>query len=358
MRAKKTFGFTIVELLVVITIIGLLMALLLPAVGRVRNNARRIQCVNQMKQLGTATINFASKRDYFPGYINDLAFDSNANGILEAKERVYVSWFTQLLPFVDRNDVYDSIQDGMAPSYIDLPVCPMDPPTQKNYTHLSYAINSGTWDISSKQVESALSSAGAYRGTKAHGLAHNLGGLVHGGPAGTSANIDRKIKQEATKLRVDPGYVSANDGSSTTILLAENRDANRWWFDSSPGGAVSNQQGTSIVWMNPPERQMSINKYSSKADPSEKQFVAAEVEDLEELSRPASNHSGVVVVTFADGHTELVNEEIDPDVYARLMTPDGKNADINYGDDIKRPTRLLDNSEYQHLPISAPDMGG
>ena len=80
MRGKQQHGFTIVELLVVITIIGLLMALLLPAVGRVRDNARRIQCVNKMRQLGTASLNFTSKKEYFPPGISELTVNGIPDG--------------------------------------------------------------------------------------------------------------------------------------------------------------------------------------------------------------------------------------------------------------------------------------
>ena len=72
MRANTKIGFTIVELLVVITIIGLLMALLIPAVGAARNTAREIQCVNRLRQIGLATIGFASNKEYYPGYISEM----------------------------------------------------------------------------------------------------------------------------------------------------------------------------------------------------------------------------------------------------------------------------------------------
>src|SRR6476659_7665440 len=71
-RTQKR-GFTLVELLVVIAIIGILVALLLPAIQAAREAARRSQCVNKMKQLGLATLNYESARKLLP-YANTPNF--------------------------------------------------------------------------------------------------------------------------------------------------------------------------------------------------------------------------------------------------------------------------------------------
>ncbi len=108
MRVKRD-GFTLVELLVVIAIIGILIALLLPAVQAAREAARRSQCSNNLKQFGIAAHNYHDVHKTFPrgGYIGRAP----QFGASEAW-RIWQGYsvHTMLLPYMEQNAVYDNIQ--------------------------------------------------------------------------------------------------------------------------------------------------------------------------------------------------------------------------------------------------------
>lgn len=138
MRFTRRVGFTLVELLVVIAIIGILVALLLPAIQAAREAARRSQCVNNLKQLAVGCHNYSDTYRTFPsGYITNFPAPAQ-EGTLE--QSVW-SWGAMLLPFVEQAQLFSQLDvgnrtlhanltttDGRAALQTPLPtfVCPSD----------------------------------------------------------------------------------------------------------------------------------------------------------------------------------------------------------------------------------------
>lgn len=100
----KTGGITLVEVLVVITIIGVLVALLLPAVQAARESARRAQCLNNMRQIGLGLLCYHETYKSFPPGCTDRY--PKPPRVLKAR---YIAWSTLLLPFIEQEHVYDRI---------------------------------------------------------------------------------------------------------------------------------------------------------------------------------------------------------------------------------------------------------
>ncbi len=106
---RKRFGFTLVELLVVIAIIGILVGLLLPAVQAAREAARRMQCGNNLKQLGLALHNYESTYKRFPIGFRDTA---PTNGMLYDGGW---SWAAGVLPFIEQTSLYNTLDLRLHP---------------------------------------------------------------------------------------------------------------------------------------------------------------------------------------------------------------------------------------------------
>ncbi|EAQ82704.1 DUF1559 family PulG-like putative transporter [Blastopirellula marina] len=128
---RKRFAFTLVELLVVIAIIGVLIALLLPAVQQAREAARRMQCSNNLKQMALAMHNYHDTYQYFP--IGTYQFD--ASGFYT--NRAFMGWSIGILGFIEQQNLFDrydssngslsSVNQFVRESVISTYNCPSDP---------------------------------------------------------------------------------------------------------------------------------------------------------------------------------------------------------------------------------------
>ena len=112
-------GFTLVELLVVIAIIGILIGMLLPAVQQVREAARRTECMNNMRQLGLATLNYESAfMEFPPATQRNSTGRTDVRGVAprrrptasDPNDARKFSWGTFILPFIEQNNLNDQLK--------------------------------------------------------------------------------------------------------------------------------------------------------------------------------------------------------------------------------------------------------
>lgn len=323
MRSKRN-AFTLVELLVVISIIGMLMAILLPAIGAATESARAAQCKNQMKQIALAMLGYESRSSSFPGYADGREDKENNSN------PVPYSWVVSILPDLERQDIFDQYprlvsQRNPEFPYLDFMVCPSDPPPNKNEPWTSFVANAG------------------YEKTDASGC-----GIVNS--AWPLTYIDsRRRKKPVVHQKTTIDKVSAADGTSTTMLLSENIQATTWadisFYEEEPrlDATPRPKRGT------PPHN---VFVFTDSEKPRQASyFINSEQSPTARITvrnaRPSSEHRSGVNAAFVDGHVEFLRDNIDYTVYARLMSSDGKKCGLNLGSASHWQNVLLSDTDYK-----------
>jgi prepilin-type N-terminal cleavage/methylation domain-containing protein/prepilin-type processing-associated H-X9-DG protein len=223
----KRRAFTLVELLVVIAIIGILIALLLPAVQAARDAARRTACANNIKQLGLALHNYQAAKVTFP-----------AGETYPAPSTGAVSIQVAILPFVEESNLYTqylggtTAQNQAIQAQISIFNCPSDPcaeavvdgGTPGAFTYrwpVNYAFNFGTWFIYDWPTNKA--GDGAFVINKALGTKAFTDGLSK-----TLAAAEVKAQIEGGSFKSGPGYIrslnipNTSDVNNTTLPASPN----------------------------------------------------------------------------------------------------------------------------------------
>jgi len=298
MRQEKRNAFTLVELLVVITIIGMLMALLLPAVNSAIGSARNVQCKNQIGQLGKAVATYESRMSRFPSYTEKSASQSSASG---GSSSPALSWMISLLTDMERQDITDQWQAGNPVTpFMNILTCPSDPPLDSAKPWTSYVANAGLNDGVKLNKNDPYEVDVPYCGVFNIRLEE------------TAANGKKKVYGVTTTTE------SLGDGSAKTMLFTENVQASTW---AEPSTKTGSNYYNIFVWdrngrfSESGSGQRSINADLNAGDQTRSTYA-----------RPSSRHSGGVNVAFCDSHVEFMREGIDYAVYVQLMTPDGKRC--------------------------------
>jgi prepilin-type N-terminal cleavage/methylation domain-containing protein/prepilin-type processing-associated H-X9-DG protein len=322
--AKARAAFTLVELLVVITIIGMLIALLLPAVQAAREMGRLSQCKGNQKQIALALISYSNTKNAFPGWRNSIQITSASN------KYIVMPWEAMILPDVERADLFGAIKNGQFPASSGSPLvrvfsCPSDPPDQV----------SGTGPC-----------------------AYIANGLVLQDPT---------LKPPLPPKSVDD--VSGADGSAYTLLISENvRNApaaaagalsmGHFWYDgyqlntTNPpnlGVDTTNQakQTFGFPINNTSVYSSQLVSFASIYTPKAGRYSATNPL----IANISSAHGGGAVGAFCDGHVAWIKDEAGttpatnpagitpaPSIYQVMVTPEGsKNGSEPVADESQFP---------------------
>jgi len=366
-NARRRLGFTLVELLVVIAIIGMLVALLLPAVHSVRERARQTQCMNNIKNLALAVVSYDSSKGQPPSLsqfvkqanttsgmtnIADVAYDNQAhrftvkttavdtsNPANQFRTVAGLSWATMLLPKLERGDIWDSIVTPPSAEPVPMPplavmVCPSDTDvnSQPDVAGLSYSANSGGWDRTGAVF--------LYR--------PNQGDTADNGVFFDYASYDRQSPAIPLASRPLVRISNIKDGAGTTLMLAENIHKSYTsstnaplfsWLAGSEGlnafGGYPSEQQLGFVWVVPTAANVSGNHAAPLPGNTinDQERIGGNKDQLGDFdptiprfARPASSHGSGANVAYCDGHSTYLRDDIDYVVYVQLMTPNGRKC--------------------------------
>ncbi len=311
--SDRHHGFTLVELLAVIAIIGVLMGLLLPAVQSAREAGRRNACENNLKQIAYAVVNYDGQKGFVPGWRNKHP-NSTAAVQTSSKEDGAPGWPIILLPNLERRDIWDASKtsivtvsgNSIAASGIDIPIflCASSPPDSTG--GLAYAVNAGT--------------------TNRSGTAQMIGDGVAPDTFGyTASSVTVYL---AGKIGIDA--ISSGDGTATTLLCSEKCKENT----TQPGWSVLIGSGSSSPI---------ISDWTTvQAFGLESTTLAATSVINEGAMYPSSNHPGGVMAAFCDGHTRFLEESVAGSVYGHLLTSGAGGA----GAQTVFPTGILNEADF------------
>jgi len=324
--SSRRRGFTLIELLVVIAIIGVLIALLLPAVQKVREAAARAQCQNNLKQLVLATHGYAAQKDQ---RIPDMYTSKTVTPAGGASAiSIQINAFMLLLPHLENDPLYNASISGITSTGTASTAnmngcdCRANPNATTNNT-VKFAI------VKPYQCPSdyGINSSGFDRASTGAAASYAANWHLFGSPGGNNPTA-------AVKL------TSIKDGNSNTVMYAEKMGTcftlqtgstaagNLWAYpDDAPVTFTATTTATSydfspvFAWNTGTTVPPGVKNWASppQIQPRVSTTGAAAACDA---SRPSTGHSGTSVVGMADGSARLVSGDISATTWFSAITPD------------------------------------
>ncbi|HOP76198.1 MAG TPA: DUF1559 domain-containing protein [Thermogutta sp.] len=325
---KPRWGFTLVELLVVIAIIGILIALLLPAVQAAREAARRSQCTNNLKQLALAMQNYHDVYTRFPAR---QAGSGHQNTGSNDTHRGRLSGWVAVCPYMEQQSLYDQINalPHQAPwnntswYNVNIPAlnCPSDPastpPTGTARGTVTYCMNGGDSPIDSfNNPPSSTSIRGVFHVFQWSSMAEISDGTSN------TALISERLRPRAQNSL----------GNVVGLSLGTNPLACRAAYDASQKKYITG----SFISDTPPGFRWADGAawfagFTTILPPNSASCANAADHWERGIYTPSSRHPGGVNVAFADGSVRFVSETVDtgnlgtdfPSVTSGGMSPYG-----------------------------------